>query len=321
MATTNPRSGTRGWVTDGGLETDLIYHRGADLPEFAAFPLVGSEQGRAVLEDYYAGYAAIAAEHGLPLLLETPTWRANPDWAALLGYDAAALDRANRAAVELLAGLAERWSDRLVETKVVGAMGPRGDGYVPGHAMTPAEAADYHRPQVASLAAAGADRVSALTLTDVGEAAGIAIAARDVGVGVAVSFTVETDGRLPGGESLHEAVSAVDAVCPPDYFLVNCAHPDHIAAGLGEDPVHAPGEEWRLRVRGLRVNASRASHAELDASTELDDGDPTELARDQRRLLEALPAVDILGGCCGTDARHVAATWALLDGGSGLPPA
>lgn len=306
MATTNPRSEVRGWVTDGGLETDLIYHRGVDLPEFAAFPLVGSEPGRRVLEDYYAGYAAIAAEHARPLLLETPTWRANPDWAALLGYDAARLDRVNRVAVELLHGLATRWSDRLVATAVVGAMGPRGDGYVPGVAMTPDEAATYHRTQVASLAAAGVDRVSAITLTDIGEATGIALAARDVGVGVALAFTVETDGRLPGGVSLGEAITAVDAECPPDYFLINCAHPDHIAAGLEDGSASDP---WRQRVRGLRVNASRASHAELDASTELDDGDPAELATDQRRLLGSLPAVEILGGCCGTDARHVAAMW------------
>ena len=302
--------GHRGWVTDGGLETDLIYHRGVELPEFAAFPLVETEPGRGLLADYYEGYAAVAAEHQVPLLLETPTWRANPDWAALLGYDAAALDRVNRTAVALMHDLAGRWSERLVGSAVVGTLGPRGDGYVPGAATSAEEAADYHRPQIASLAAAGADRVSALTLTDTGEAVGIALAARDIGIPVAVAFTVEVDGRLPDGMPLGDAVAAVDAQCPPDYFQVNCAHPEHVLAGL------APGhEQWSTRVEGLRVNASRASHAELDAATELDDGDPEALAGDQRRLLDALPRVRILGGCCGTDARHVAAMWA--QGGPG----
>ena len=100
------------YVTDGGLETDLIFHFDADLPEFAAFPLVEDEDGRALLTRYYDGYAAIAAQAGVGLLLEAPTWRANPDWAAKVGYDLAALDRVNRASVELMQGLREKYERR-----------------------------------------------------------------------------------------------------------------------------------------------------------------------------------------------------------------
>ena len=186
---------------------------------------------------------------------------------------------------------------------VVGGMvGPRGDGYAVGEQMTPDEAASYHRAQLAAFAEAGADLASALTLTYVDEAAGVVLAARDVGLPVSVSFTVETDGRLPDGHTLADAVAAVDALAPPDYYLVNCAHPDHVLAGLEPGP-------WRERILGTRVNASRLSHAELDAAEELDEGDPVGLAAAQARLTAELPALTVLGGCCGTDARHVRAMW------------
>lgn len=292
----------RQFVTDGGLETDLIYHHGFDLPEFASFPLVDDQRGRDALERYYDGYAAIAAAHGVGLQLDTPTWRANPDWGAAVGYDAAGLDRVNREAVALLRGVADRWSDRVGECRVSGQVGPRGDGYRPGAALDPDEAADYHRPQLAAFAAAGADLASALTLTDVGEAVGVVRAARDVGIAVWVSFTVETDGRLPDGTTLAEAVRLTDEQAAPDAFMVNCAHPDHVARGVGDD---GPWE----RVRGLRVNASSLSHEELDAMTELDAGDPVALAAAHGRLEELLGGVEVVGGCCGTDATHVAALW------------
>jgi homocysteine S-methyltransferase len=292
-------------VTDGGLETDLIFNHGVDLPDFAAFPLLDDDRGRELLTSYYTAYADIARRAGASLLLETPTWRANPDWGARLGYDAAALDRVNRWAVEFLQQLASPWGD-IATTRVSGQIGPRGDGYVPGEAFDPAAAADYHRPQLASFQAAGADLATALTLTDVGEAIGISRAAAEVGLPVAISFTVETDGRLPDGQTVAEAITAVDEACAPAYFLLNCAHPTHVGKGLDDG-------DWRARVHGLRVNASTLSHAELDESEELDAGDPARLARDVETLRLSLPAVRIVGGCCGTDARHVAAMWSGRD--------
>ncbi|HEU5416748.1 MAG TPA: homocysteine S-methyltransferase family protein [Streptosporangiaceae bacterium] len=298
-----PQLRGRHMVTDGGMETDLIFHYGIDLRCFAAFPLVDSSAGRSILASYYNGYAEIARKAGAGLLLESVTWRANPDWGERLGYSAAELARLNQLAISTLAGLRQEFSATISDVVISGMIGPRGDGYQPGELLDPGAAAEYHAPQVRALAEAGADLISAYTLTDIGEATGIVRAARDAGVPVAISFTVETNGKLPGGQALGEAISAVDAAAPPDYFLVNCAHPRHVAPALAE-----PGP-WRERIVGVRYNASTRSHAELDAATELDEGDIGELAEAHRRLAPALPALTILGGCCGTDARHVAALW------------
>ncbi len=287
------------YVTDGGLETDLIFHHGVDLPDFASFPLVGTEEGRRLLVNYYEGYADVARRAGAGLVLETPTWRANPDWAARLGYDTAALDRANRSAVELVQGIRDAHQD-LHDVVVSGAMGPRGDGYVAEDLGTPDDYAAYHEPQVASFKAAGADVATVMTLTQVDEALGVVAAARSVGLPVVVMFTVETDGRLPDGTALADAVSRVEA----DGLGVNCAHPDHIAPALTEG-------EWRDRLVVVRPNASRLSHAELDEAEDLDDGDPAELRRDLDRLRDRLPGLRVLGGCCGTDARHIASMWGV----------
>ena len=299
------------YVTDGGLETDLIFHFDADLPEFAAFPLVEDEDGRALLTRYYDGYAAIAARAGVGLLLEAPTWRANPDWAAKVGYDLAALDRVNRASVELMHGLREKYERELglTDVRVGGMTGPRGDGYVAGEDADPDEAAEYHAHQARSQAAAGADLMTALTFTGAGEAIGFVRAVRDAGVPVAVGFTVETDGRLPDGTSLRDAIARVDATAAPDYYVVNCAHPSHVAPGLGSEG----GSDglWSSRIEGLRPNASRMSHAELDEAPELDEGDPADLAARTHDLRANLPNLRIVGGCCGTDSRHVAALWGV----------
>jgi homocysteine S-methyltransferase len=291
------------WVTDGGLETDLIFHAGVELPEFAAYPLVWSEDGRDLLRHYYEAYAGIAASAGAGLRLETPTWRANPDWGARLGHDRTALADVNRKSVEMLHGLAGEWRDRIPEILVTGMVGPRGDGYDASPAIGADEAADYHQPQVRAFAEAGADAVAALTLTSPAEGIGVVRAADAYGLPVGVSFTVETDGRLPDGTSLAEAIDQVDAVAPPAYFLVNCAHPTHVLPGLD-----SLGERVQ-RIRGLRSNASTQTHAELDEAETLDEGDVELLVNTHRQLEALLPALEIVGGCCGTDARHVAALW------------
>jgi homocysteine S-methyltransferase len=222
-----PHLSGRPVVTDGGLETDLIYHHGADLPDFAAFPLVDGERGRELLSRYYRDYIGIAAKAGIAVQLDTPTWKANADAGDRLGYSADDLRRVNRDAVTLLQQLRDRAD---VETLLVsGCVGPRGDGYIAGEEVDPDDATAYHRPQIEAFAEAGADLVTALTLTGVGEAVGIVRAARSAGLPVAVSFTVELDGRLPDGTPLSAAVTKVDA--GPDYFMLNCAHPTHIAPG------------------------------------------------------------------------------------------
>lgn len=293
------------WVTDGGLETDLIFHHGADLPEFAAYPLLRSDDGRDLLRRYYEGYARIAEQAGRGLRLEAPTWRANPDWGAALGDDAAALDDVNRSAVRLMRDLAEEWSGRVDGTTVVGMVGPRGDGYAAGSAASAEEAADYHHAQISVFAREGADEVAALTLTDTREALGVVRAADAAGIPAVVSFTVETDGRLPDGTPLGEAIETVDAVAPPSYFMVNCAHPQHLL------PAFASPGPWVERIRGLRSNASTLTHAELDEAESLDEGDLAVLVSSHREVEQHLPALEIVGGCCGTDARHVAALWGV----------
>jgi homocysteine S-methyltransferase len=298
-----PHLSGRPVVTDGGLETDLIYHHGADLPDFAAFPLVDDERGRTLLLRYYREYIGIATRASAGLQLETPTWRASRDWGDRLGYSPTELRRVNHDAVALLDRL--RNEAGFESMLVSGCLGPRGDGYVAGEVVEPGAAAAYHAPQIEAFAEAGADLVTVLTLTGTGEAIGIVRAARAAGLPVAVSFTVEQDGRLPDGTPLSEAVTAVDAEAAPDYFMVNCAHPSHIAPAL------TAAGDWRSRIVGLRANASARSHEELDAATELDEGDPVDLARAQDALRPRLPRLALVGGCCGTDARHVAAMWGV----------
>lgn len=292
-----------GYVSDGGLETDLIFNRGVDLPEFASFPLVEDDRGRELLRGYYDGYAAVARRAGAGLTLEAPTWRANPDWGARVGYDVAALDRVNRAAIGFLDQLRDSWDD-LEDVRIIGAVGPRGDGYVAGGKADPDEAAAYHRVQVEAFADAGVDVVAAYTITSPEEGLGIARAARQTGVPVLVGFTVETDGRLPDGTPLRDAVALLEAEEPPDGFVVNCAHPTHIAPALEDG-------EWLGRIVQVNPNASTLTHAELDAAEELDAGDLGLLTASYDALRAQLPGLSVIGGCCGTDARHVAALWGV----------
>ena len=233
--------------------------------------------------------------------LVSATWRASPDWAPAFGISEEELDELNRKAIDRLRAIQQDYPE--VPTVISGCIGPRGDGYDPGLIMSVDEARDYHRRQVATLACAGADRIIALTMTNVPEATGMAFAAKALDVPVVISFTVETDGRLPTGDTLQKAIAEVDAATGsyPAFYMINCAHPDHFADALNE------GGEAMTRIRGLRANASRCSHAELDAMTELDDGNPAELGRLYREIREALPGLTLLGGCCGTDLRHVAA--------------
>lgn len=291
------------FMTDGGLETTLVFLNELDLPEFAAFPLLDNEGGREALRSYYRPYLRIAACRGLGMVVDTPTWRANPDWATKLGYDEAALRSVNQDAVSFVRELA---AERPAVTTVLdGAIGPRGDGYVVGEAMGSLEAAAYHATQIEALAAGGVDMVTAVTMTYVDEAIGIASAAASVGLPAVIGFTVETDGRLPSGESLQAAIEAVDAATggSPAGYMVNCAHPSHFEDVLVEGAESEAG--WTGRIRAIRANASRMSHAELDEAPELDRGDPDELADDYRRLRHALPNLTVVGGCCGTDHEHL----------------
>lgn len=291
------------FLSDGGMETSLIYLEGVDLPQFAAFILLRDPVGRRRLASYYRPYLELAAEtpHA-GFVLETPTWRASADWGALLGYDELALAQANTDATLLVSELRDEWQSRIAGSMVVsGQIGPRGDGYVTAAPTSAEEAEKYHLRQARALRDGGVDMLTAMTMTSSTEAIGISRAARTVGLPVCVSFTVETDGRLPSGERLQDAIEAVDADASPDYFALNCAHPSHFHEILAE------GGSWTSRIRAIRANASPCSHAELDAATALDIGDPDDLGNRYRRLRAVSSAINVLGGCCGTDLRHMRA--------------
>jgi S-methylmethionine-dependent homocysteine/selenocysteine methylase len=291
------------FLTDGGLETTLIFHEGLDLPHFAAFPLLKDARGRQTLTRYFERYIALARQHGTGFILESPTWRASADWGRLLGYDEAAMAEVNEESIALMKEL--RWSHQSARLPIVvsGCIGPRGDGYVADAALTPDAAAGYHALQAGAFARAGADMVTAITMTNAAEAVGVARAAADVGLPAAISFTVETDGRLPSGQSLRDAIAEVEVATRSGvaYYMVNCAHPSHFESTLKED------EAWTALIRGVRANASRRSHQELNDSPDLDDGNPGELGREHAALLRRFPSISVLGGCCGTDHRHVGA--------------
>jgi S-methylmethionine-dependent homocysteine/selenocysteine methylase len=284
-------------LTDGGIETHLLFHAGFELPCFASFPLLGEARGRTAVRDYFAPFLTIADERSLPFALDTATWRANPDWGARLGYDEPALAAANRDAV----AFARELADGRPDTTINGVLGPRADGYVAGEKMTTDAAATYHAWQAGVLCDAGVERITTLTLNYPEEAIGIVEATAEHGVPVVVGFTVETDGRLADGTSIAEAIERVDAETRAQaaFFLINCAHPTHVAAGLEARP-------QLQRIGGLRANASALSHAELDEADELDEGDPATLGADNAALRDKLPSIRLLGGCCGTDHRHVA---------------
>jgi S-methylmethionine-dependent homocysteine/selenocysteine methylase len=288
------------YLSDGGMETDLIFNEGLDLPLFSSIVLINDDAGIEALKRYYRRYADIASASGVGFILEAVTWRASPDWGARLGFTPEGLDQANRRAVDLVVALRGEF-DATIPVVISAPVGPRDDAYHPSALMTAAEAQRYHSTQIQTLHNGDADLISAFTLTHVGEAIGIARAAKAVEMPVVISFTVETDGALPDGTALRDAITTVDDQTEhaPAYYGINCAHPTHFA------PVLEPGAAWMERVRMIRANASRRSHAELDESDTLDDGNPRELGVEYAELRATFPGLTVLGGCCGTDHRHI----------------
>ena len=291
-------------LTDAGLETVLLFEEGLDLPHFASFPLVDTDEGRAALRRYYAPFLELARDRDVPLVVSAPTWRANPDWGSLLGYDGDELAAVNSRAVSFVEDVCDEvlGPEGRGNAVVEGCVGPRSDAYSPTLLMDEAEAERYHSAQLRAFAGTGCSRVSAFTLGYPAEAIGLARAAAAVDLPLVVGFTVETDGRLPNGQSVEEAIIAVDEATDGsvESFMINCAHPTHFADAL-------PEGDARRRIGGLRANASTRSHAELDEAEELDSGDPDDLARRYVELRQELPELEVVGGCCGTDIRHVTA--------------
>jgi homocysteine S-methyltransferase len=296
-----PRPESRLFLTDGGFETTLIFHEGWDLPIGEAFVLLETDKGRKAILDYFDRYLPVAVRHGVGFVLESPTWRANPDWAAKVGYGRERLAELNRAGIWLMREVRAKYESARTPILISGNVGPRGDGYDPGTLMSADEAQAYHAWQIGIFREENVDLVSAFTMTNVNEALGFARAAQAARVPCVISFTLETDGRLPTGETLGEGIQAVDRKSgnAPAYYMINCAHPTHFTDALDA------GAPWTLRLLGIRANSSCKSHAELDNSPELDTGNPQELGGQYADLLRRFPHIRVLGGCCGTDHRHI----------------
>ncbi len=289
----------RAFLTDGGLETTMIFHEGIDLPHFASFVMLESKEGRDALTRYVETHLLTATGAGRGFVLDTPTWRSGLFWTDLLGKGDQDLIRVNRGAAEFAKSFATARSTPTTPIVVNGVIGPAGDGYAPEALHTPNQAREIHAPQIQALGKGGADMISGMTITYPDEAIGIVRASQEIDLPVVISFTVETDGRLPSGQSLPDAMAEVDAATDAyaAFFMVNCAHPDHFSGELAGD--------WTARIGGVRANASRMSHAELDEAETLDEGDPQEFGALHRDLAAKLPNLRIVGGCCGTDHRHV----------------
>jgi homocysteine S-methyltransferase len=304
----------RPFMANGGLETSLVFHQGIELPYFASFDLLKTKEGAALVEWHYERFASIALKHKVGIVLATPTWRANRDWGDKLGYSRSTLADANRRAAEQLAQFRSTWETPETPIVIVGTIGPRGDGYRAGIRMNARAAQNYHEEQIDTFAATQVDMVGGFTLNYVDEAVGMVQAAKAADMPVSIAFTVETDGRLPSGDTLRQALERTDAETDgyASFFMINCAHPSHFEKTLRD------GGDWLQRIRGVRTNASRSSHAELDESDELDDGDPTVFGEETAALRGFLNRMNIIGGCCGTDHRHADAIWQAIKRQDGL---
>ncbi len=293
-----PQLGGSLYLAYTGMETDLLFNQGIDLPGFAAYPLLESQDGRALLSRYFADLIALGQETGTGVILESPTWVANRDRGAPLGYSAQRLLDLNRQAIALMEIVRDTAGD--LPSVLSANIGPRQDAYAPEQQMSIDEARRYHREQISVLADTAVDLVSGYTLAYPAEAAGLIQACREFDLPGVIAFTVETDGRLPTGATLPDAIREVDQATDgyAAYYMINCAHPDHFAALLD-------GAPWMQRLRGLVANASRCSHAELDEATSLDDGEPQELGQELAALRQRFPQLSVLGGCCGSDMRHL----------------
>lgn len=291
-------------LTDGGLETTLIYHKHLVLREFASYLALEGANGLDIILAYFREYLDLARSEGKGFVLETLGWRASYDWGAKVGKSREEIDEINRTSVSMMRSLAAEYGSEERLILVSGNLGPRGDGYETTNFMNIHEAEAYHAFQIRLYVECGVDLVTAMTINYVEEALGIVKAAQHANIPVVISFTVETDGRLPSGQLLKAAITEVDLVTDngPLYYMINCAHPSHFLPAMLDD-----GAPWVERIRGFRANSSCKSHAELNEMETLDEGDVEGFGKLYGELLHRFPWVRVLGGCCGTDIRHLQA--------------
>lgn len=295
-------------LAQGGIETTLEFKTDFPLREFSAFEAALSDEWKHLIADDLKAYLRMAARHNLPLLVDTPTWRASPNWFDKLGTpqnDRETVYSRTLADTNAVIAQVERELGKLSVT-VQGVIGPMGDGYCVDEVPTVDYARSYHSPALSAWKNAGVPEIFAVTMTSSNEAAGIALEAAALGLPLSVAFVLTVHGKLPSGETLPDAISFVDGVVAdkkPMCYLINCIHPKYIAPVLLKGV--RSGATWVARVAGVRGNASEKSHDQLDASDSLDEGNPQEWARQMLALVDIDPHMRVLGGCCGTDICHI----------------
>jgi homocysteine S-methyltransferase len=287
-------------TSGGGFETWMQYVDGFTLRHFCGFELLNDKRGEACLRDYHRKLVEAAVANGFGVINEGVHYRASRDWGALTGYSREGLEEINIRGIEFYRDFAREYGSAETPMLVGGVIGPRGDAYNIGRTPDAAEAEDYHSEQIATFRKAGASHITAMTFSSVEEAIGLARAAKAAEMPVVVSFIVGRGGRLLGGETIEEAFTRVDAATgsAPAYYMINCTHPTEFVPGLTDGV-------WTKRLGGFLPNAVAMETLDLCKLGHLEDGDPAELGGQMAELAKWFPHVNVWGGCCGTDGRHI----------------
>lgn len=290
----------RYYITEGGIETEIMYKWGFEMPHFAMFPLLDNPKAAEAIRGMYRRYLDVVAKYGHNALIGGFDYRASPDWGALLGYSAQSLHEANLQSIQFLRDVAAEYKNDIQECLVNGVIGPRGDAYLTKNVMSRAEAADYHSAQLSTLKDADVDLAWALTFGDPEEAIGVINAARQLSLPVAVAFSLDDSSRLNTGVEFADAVKRVDAETDgyAEFFALNCSHPEEFLPAISDD-------DWMQRVRCFRPNAAKMDKISLCKLGHLEEGDPVELGAQMHAVQQRYPHIDIWGGCCGTCETHL----------------
>jgi homocysteine S-methyltransferase len=290
-------------LTEGAVIERLHRDPSIELdPHILNAGLIHENKGRRALEKIYRNYIGVGLKYNLPILLAAPTWRANPDRIEASGCRGH--EKINADCVRFLQSIRNTYDDYSKLMFIGGLMACRGDAYRPEEALTEPDAADFHKPQAAMLAESGVDYLMAATLPAVSEARGMAKTLSDLRIPYVISFVIRPDGTLLDGTPLHRAIDQIDSTTehPPFFYLINCVHPSVFARGLGRETEIS--KSIRKRVLGLQANTSSRSPEELDGLEQLDGSDPDKFAEEMLDLHHQF-GIKVIGGCCGTDHRHI----------------
>ncbi len=290
----------RYFITEGGIETEIMYKWGFEMPHFAMFPLLDNPQAAAAIKGMYRRYLDVVAKYKQSALIGGFDYRASPDWGNLLGYSASALRDANLQSIQFLRDVAEEYKSDIDQALFSGCVGPRGDAYQTKNTMDRYQAAEYHAIQLETLKLANVDLAWALTFGDPEEAIGVCMAAESLDIPLAVSFSLDSSHHLNTGGSFSKAVEYVDEQTNnfPEFYSLNCSHPDEFNPAIKQG-------KWINRVRCFRPNATKMDKISLCKLGHLEEGDPVELGYQMSDLHSRFPHIDIWGGCCGTCDTHL----------------